>query len=922
MGGGFASEKETTQGMHFQNSQDSRLKLLFVRSKVYIHKTSITKDRIPGILFISENSLNQHYISWGPEILVSEHDRDIYAQAELYPKNLNGINEDEPSFLVDDIQLEKRASSGVGLYAFSVSIEEIRSIHISWPTITRKYGSVTLNLYKGSCLGPLFFHDDESVSRLFGISSEWGGMSFLKWIDSFYSLKRSKEDPNIFEVRPKDASGDSTNLLKGLNISDIQSSSKTKPKTQFQTHRNPLFNQTNNLKWDVLESFSHITKMFRGAATSVLEHPTGKQIVSYLPTSVTEYTGINKLSDSGSKGGSRKAGKTDEDSEDGDIGEYEGARVYLARWAGQHVLRQQKELDSIEMKGMENGDGSSDFRNSSIWEELAAEFGELGDYDIINSESSINMPKPLRTQKPLSAEKWLQFFYKDNKLDPEEKLQCDKKEILKAIFAGGVDVDIRPVVWKYLLGVYPWDSTNETRKKIDKEISDRYYTFKTEWLSNKVLVESTDFIEQKSRIEKDVLRTDRNIATFATDEMGGTDEMNLGTNGLPGSNASLEHLKDILLTYHYTDSTTDGPDNKKLGYVQGMSDLLSPIYVVIQDEAASYACFDNYMKRMRRNFLRDQSGMTEQLSLLTEIIKVFNYPLYAHLERAHSSNLFCCFSNVIMDHLMRFDEILKYVNGLSDNISLNVALKDAEVLFYVLKHRLDLINAGLGEVGNGSQGGIVEGEQGSEEMSNSQFVYEYKLVVVGGGGVGKSALTIQFIQSHFVDEYDPTIEDSYRKQCVIDEETAMLDVLDTAGQEEYSAMREQYMRTGEGFLLIYSITSRSSFEEIPTFQQQILRVKDRDNFPIIICANKCDLDSERQVSTQEGKDMARSFNCPFLETSAKTRTNVDEAFYTLVREIRRYNKGNNNGNMGGGADGGAGYSNVEDSAQGCKCLIL
>lgn len=69
--------------------------------------------------------------------------------------------------------------------------------------------------------------------------------------------------------------------------------------------------------------------------------------------------------------------------------------------------------------------------------------------------------------------------------------------------------------------------------------------------------------------------------------------------------------------------------------------------------------------------------------------------------------------------------------------------------------------------------------------TQSQFLREYKLVVVGGGGVGKSALTIQFVQSHFVDEYDPTIEDSYRKQFVVDEEVALLDVLDTAGQEEY-----------------------------------------------------------------------------------------------------------------------------------------
>ncbi|KAI9821515.1 MAG: Ras GTPase [Phylliscum demangeonii] len=172
----------------------------------------------------------------------------------------------------------------------------------------------------------------------------------------------------------------------------------------------------------------------------------------------------------------------------------------------------------------------------------------------------------------------------------------------------------------------------------------------------------------------------------------------------------------------------------------------------------------------------------------------------------------------------------------------------------------------------------------------SRFLREYKLVVVGGGGVGKSCLTIQLIQSHFVDEYDPTIEDSYRKQCMIDEEVALLDVLDTAGQEEYSAMREQYMRTGEGFLLVYSITSRQSFEEIVTFQQQILRVKDRDYFPIIVVGNKCDLESERQVAKQEGEALARRFGCKFIETSAKSRINVDNCFYEIVREIRRYNQ--------------------------------
>lgn len=211
----------------------------------------------------------------------------------------------------------------------------------------------------------------------------------------------------------------------------------------------------------------------------------------------------------------------------------------------------------------------------------------------------------------------------------------------------------------------------------------------------------------------------------------------------------------------------------------------------------------------------------------------------------------------------------------------------------------------------------------------SKFLREYKLVVVGGGGVGKSCLTIQLIQSHFVDEYDPTIEDSYRKQCVIDDEVALLDVLDTAGQEEYSAMREQYMRTGEGFLLVYSITSRQSFEEITTFQQQILRVKDKDYFPMVVVGNKCDLESEREVTRQEGEALARSFGCKFIETSAKSRINVDKAFYDIVREIRRYNREMQGYSTGSGNSNVGGPSNKievsdNDTEAGCcsKCILM
>ena len=93
------------------------------------------------------------------------------------------------------------------------------------------------------------------------------------------------------------------------------------------------------------------------------------------------------------------------------------------------------------------------------------------------------------------------------------------------------------------------------------------------------------------------------------------------------------------------------------------------------------------------------------------------------------------------------------------------------------------------------------------------------------------------------------------------------------------------MRTGDCFLCVYSINHRNSFEEITTFYQQILRVKDRDYFPCILVANKCDLESERVVSVEEGKRLARDFGCKFIETSAKKRIHVDDAFYGLVREV-------------------------------------
>jgi len=114
--------------------------------------------------------------------------------------------------------------------------------------------------------------------------------------------------------------------------------------------------------------------------------------------------------------------------------------------------------------------------------------------------------------------------------------------------------------------------------------------------------------------------------------------------------------------------------------------------------------------------------------------------------------------------------------------------------------------------------------------------------------------------------------------------------LDTAGQEEFSAMREQYMISGEGFLLVYSITDRDSFEAISAYHQQILRVKDTETVPILLVGNKSDLEDGRRVAKNEGRFISEELGCGFAETSAKLGINVNESFLNLVRQIRDYNK--------------------------------
>ena len=164
---------------------------------------------------------------------------------------------------------------------------------------------------------------------------------------------------------------------------------------------------------------------------------------------------------------------------------------------------------------------------------------------------------------------------------------------------------------------------------------------------------------------------------------------------------------------------------------------------------------------------------------------------------------------------------------------------------------------------------------------------EYKVVVLGSGGVGKSALTVQFVSGTFVEKYDPTIEDFYRKEIDVDGSPAVLEILDTAGTEQFASMRDLYIKNGQGFLLVYSVINAQTFIDVQPLRDQIFRVKGTPSSPIVLAGNKCDMEAERAVTTRDGDMLGHEWSCPFYETSAKTNYNVHEMFSEVVRQICR-----------------------------------
>lgn len=297
-------------------------------------------------------------------------------------------------------------------------------------------------------------------------------------------------------------------------------------------------------------------------------------------------------------------------------------------------------------------------------------------------------------QPPLGSDEWATF------LDPEGRV-VDSKALKERIFYGGVEHSTRQEVWKFLLGYHKFDSTYVERQFLALTKKEEYKILKSQWqsISQTQAKQFAKFRERKSRIEKDVVRTDRTLPYYAGDD-----------------NPNLDRLRDILLTYSFY--------NFDLGYCQGMSDLLSPILFVMEDESESFWCFVALMERLGPNFDRDQNGMHSQLLALSKLVEILDSPLHNYFKQADCLNYFFCFRwiliqfkrefeydkvmrlwevlwthylsehfhlymsvallkrhrKTIIEEQMDFDTLLKFINELSCHIDLEATLRDTEAL--------------------------------------------------------------------------------------------------------------------------------------------------------------------------------------------------------------------------------------------------
>ncbi|OAQ77158.1 GTPase-activating protein GYP7 [Purpureocillium lilacinum] len=685
------------------------VKLLFSKSKVYVHPTPSAKDNIPGYIALlqqkpSKNgrptSQDSHeppspassdlLLAWVPESSLGD-SASVYVKVDLS----DAESPPKQSYLVPPPPTVTTHSGSVGGYAFAIPMSAVYSLLVRPPSVGWWYGSIIINSRAGDSFPALFFHDNECQSTIlqkkklardnfdpFGESGQmfWGADEVLRWLRRYIKIERSGAEPNVYLIEP---SAEDLMSFGGKPTTSTAGQGSARASGSRDAEMDPFVKFVKETGWNIMNQFSKVTTFTRRAAQDFAEN-------SNMPPKVKRLLRNPEV-------------QTLQD-------EFDSARIYLARWA--MGIAEQSERD----------------RRGRIWtvrDVMELEDTDVGEFELLESTSGLSIEE---RRKPVTMEEWSGYF------DPETgRLSLTVDEVKERIFHGGLDPDdgVRKEAWLFLLGVYEWYGTIDERKAQIASLRDHYYRLKHSWwerLDGEGGEGETGewWREQRGRIEKDVHRTDRNVPIFQGEDTPHPDPNSPFAE--VGTNVHLEQMKEMLLTYNEY--------NKDLGYVQGMSDLLAPIYAVIQDDAIAFWGFQKFMERMERNFLRDQSGMRAQLLALDQLVNFMDPKLWNHLQSADSTNFFFFFRmilvwykrefawmdvlrlweglwtdylsaelhlfvalailekhrDVIMEHLKAFDEVLKYVNELSNTIDLESTLIRAEALFRKFQRLVEAID--------------------------------------------------------------------------------------------------------------------------------------------------------------------------------------------------------------------------------------
>lgn len=198
------------------------------------------------------------------------------------------------------------------------------------------------------------------------------------------------------------------------------------------------------------------------------------------------------------------------------------------------------------------------------------------------------------------------------------------------------------------------------------------------------------------------------------------------------------------------------------------------------------------------------------------------------------------------------------------------------------------------------------------------YDYLFKLVLIGDSGVGKSCLLLRFADDNFTDSYISTIGVDFRFRTItIDEKIVKLQIWDTAGQERFRTITSAYYRGADGIIMVYDVTSSESFDHVEEWLSEVDRYANENTSKLLV-GNKADLIDEKQVTKETAQSFADKLGISFLETSAKTATNVDNAFLTMAKELIKTKEATNPGAQSGGVQLTAVSANQKAKPKCCK----